>query len=242
MLGGVAVDRWGAKAVLRVPLVGCAASLGLAACPGPWPLLLVALLVMHGTCDTAAYMWMSSVLGNELCYDRRVFLPGAVMAAFSLAYVASRSILSVLPERWGTNAMMIALGLLGGGLFLAGVLSRDQAMTSIGYVAGAFCWSVEYPTFLSTLANTTKRLGTALAAQAVAGGLALFVMVYLMGRIDDALGDAALWKILLIPACGFPLVGLGGAGVAVQACRTASCPADRLTMDQAYPESPQLDN
>lgn len=346
LLGGVAVDRLGAKTVLRVSLAGCAASLGVAACPGPWTLLLVAvgmlslfvqplgiaataymvelfpsnrrrvltlslvgmsvcamvfpllaegllklhaarpavtfgqimriplavtagvlllgvllyrgrsstargtvepekprepakgpldagslllvaLLVMHGTCDTAAYMWMSSVLGNEHCYGRHVFLPGAVMAAFSLAYVVSRSILSMLPERWGANAMMIAPGLLGGTVLLSGILSRDQAWTSIAYVTAGFCWSVEYPTFLSTLANTTTRFGTALAVQAVAGGLALFVMVYVMGIIAQALGDAALWKILLIPACGFPLVGLGGA-IWVWRFRPAKQPAEQL--------------
>lgn len=178
---------------------------------GKGAVLLLAMMVVHGTCDTAIYIWMPRVLGGG-GFAEQVFLPGAVMAAYALAYVLSRGILSLLPEHWGARLMMIAPGLVGGGLFLAGVASRSQVWTSVCYVAGAFCWSFEYPTILAALAGgEARRFGSALGANAVAIGLGTFAMVNAMGLIARAVGEASMWVILLLPAAGFPLVALGGA-------------------------------
>lgn len=178
---------------------------------GASSVLLVVLMVIHATCDSAANLWMPRVLGSR-SFAEQVFLPGAVIAAFSLVYVVSRTALAVLPEHWGARTLMIAPGLLGGGIFLAGILSRSQAWTSVGYVGGALCWSFEYPTFLAALAgNGRKRFGSAMGLFMIVSGLTTFVMASLMGYVGDRLGETSLWKILLIPAAGFPLVGLGGA-------------------------------
>ena len=178
---------------------------------GKGAVLLLAMMVIHGTCDSSLYVWMPRVLGGT-SFTRQLFLPGAVMAGFSLAYVLSRGILSLLPERSGARLMLIAPGLLGGVLLLAGVASRSQAWTAAGYVAGAFCWSFEYPAILAVLAGgEARRFGAALGANAVALGLATFAMVNAMGLIAGAVGEESMWVVLLLPAAGFPLVGLGGA-------------------------------
>jgi len=56
-----------------------------------------------------------------------------------------------------------------------------------------------------------RRFGSALGANAVALGLATFAMVNSMGLIARAVGEQSMWVILLLPAAGFPLVGLAGA-------------------------------
>lgn len=178
---------------------------------GKGAVLLLAMMVLHGTCDSSLFVWMPRVLGGG-SFARQVFLPGAVMAGFSLAYVLSRSLLSLLPERSGTRVMLIAPGLLGGVLMLAGLASRSQTWTAAGYVAGAFCWSFEYPAILAALAGgEARRFGSALGANAVALGLATFAMVNSMGLIARGVGEQSMWVILLLPAAGFPLVGLAGA-------------------------------
>ena len=185
-------------------------------------LLLVVLLVIHGTCDNSAMMWMPRVLGSG-SFAERVLAPGAVVAAFSLAYVLSRTLLTLLPERWGMRFMMIAPGVLGGGVFLAGILSRSQLWTAVCYVLGGFCWSFEYPAILSTLAgNDRTRFGSALGLQAVATGLATFAMANVMGHVGTTLGEASRWAILLVPAAGFPLVSPGAAIWAWRFGRTAA--------------------
>jgi MFS family permease len=175
---------------------------------GRW--LLIALAALHGICDSAACLWLPRVLGGD-CFDVQTFAPGFVLAAAALAYVISRLILAALPERTGTRIMLVVPGLLGGGVFIAGILSRNQALTAGGFVLGSFLWSLEYPALLAMLAGKEHRqFGSALAIMAIATGVGTFITVNLMGWLAAALGETGLWAILLIPACGFPLICIGG--------------------------------
>ncbi len=171
--------------------------------------LLVALLSLHGTADTVLHVWIPRVLSSG-SYVNQPFLPGAVISAYSLAYVISRSLLTLLPEQRWRRRLMIAPGLFGGIFLLAGILTRDQAWTSIGYVVGAFTWSVECPVFIATLTGAGRRFGSAMAAMTAVSGLATFSLGTALGALGDHLGDTRLWQILLVPASIFPLVGLGG--------------------------------
>ena len=173
-------------------------------------LLLVGMMVVHDMCDNSAMMWMPRVLGSS-SYAERPLLPGVVTAGFSLAYVLARGLLSVLPEQWGRRAMLIAPGVVGSAVLLAGILSRSQAVTAVCYVVGGFCWSFEFPAILSTLAGSDgRRFGSALGLLSVGSGLATFALANTMGLLARSLGDASLWMILILPAAGFPLVSLGG--------------------------------
>ncbi len=210
--------------LLAVPLYRRKKALGAAAgAPspaGPAPvrrpldksaLLLVAMMVVHATCDSSAMMWMPRVLGSS-SYAERPLLPGVVTAGFSLAYVLARGLLSVLPEQWGRRAMLIAPGVVGSAVLLAGILSRSQAVTAVCYVVGGFCWSFEFPAILSTLAGSDgRRFGSTLGLLWVGSGLGTFALANTMGLLARSLGDASLWMILILPAAGFPLVSLGGA-------------------------------
>ena len=154
---------------------------------------------------------MPRVLGSS-SYAERPFLPGVVVAGFSLAYVLARGLLSVLPEQWGRRAMLIVPGVVGSAVLLAGILSRSQAVTAVCYVVGGFCWSFEFPAILSTLAGSDgRRFGSALGLLSVGWGLGTFALVNSMGLLARSLGDESLWMILILPAAGFPLVSLGGA-------------------------------
>jgi len=177
----------------------------------PSSMLLILLLVVHGVADTAAYMWMPRVLDSE-SFPEHPLVPGFVMAAYALVYVLSRGVLSLLPERLGSRVMLVAPGILGGSIFLAGILSRSQPFTALGYVLGAFLWSLEYPAILAVLAgNERHRFGSALAIQMLGAGIGTFLVANLMGWMGAKLGDPQLWAILLVPSLGFPLVGIGGA-------------------------------
>ncbi len=188
--------------------------------PKPWAsfalgggtILLASMMVIHVMCDMSAYYWMPTVLGSksfELTRGQGI-APGTALAGSALAYVVSRGLLTFLPEHWGRRTMLVAPGLLGGGLLLAGVLSRSQPLLAAGYIAGAFCWSLEYPAILERLSHDKEKFGSALALQTVAAGVMVFLMSTGMGYIGDQLPPQSLWQVLLIPACGFPLVSLGG--------------------------------
>jgi len=177
----------------------------------PGNMLLVALLITHTIFDVAANTWMPRVL-DSCSFSEVVFKPGYVMFGFSSAYVVSRSLLSLMGERRGRRIMMVAPSFLGAAALTAGVLSRSQATLSICYVLAGFLWSVEYPVILAILAEQSgPRFGSAMAMQMVGMGIGTFAATNLMGLLGQHLGEANLWKILLVPACGLPLVGIGGA-------------------------------
>jgi len=171
--------------------------------------LLIALLCLHVTADTVLGMWMPLVLAGR-SYAEHPVPPGVVMAAFAGVYAVTRLLLGILPEDRWRRRLMVLPGLCGGACVLAGILSRDQARTAIGYVAGACCWSLEFPVFIAALTGSGRRFGAAMAAFTVISGAATALLGSGLGLLGERLGEARMWQILLIPAALFPLVGLGG--------------------------------
>jgi MFS family permease len=174
-------------------------------------ILLIVLLSIHCSCDNLTALWLPRVLGSA-SYAHKAVLPGVVLSAGGLAYVVSRILLSLLPEHVGRRVFMVAPGLLGGTVLLAGLLSRDQWLTSIAYVAAMFCWSAEFPVLLATASRTEPRqFGTIYAVMSLVQGLGVFLGGMAMGWAGQRLGEERLWMILLPTAAGFVLVGAGGA-------------------------------
>jgi MFS family permease len=173
--------------------------------------LLIVVLSLHCSCDNLIGAWLPRVM-RSASYSGIVISPGVVLSAGGLAYVISRILLSLLPEHVGRRVFMVAPGLLGGTVLLAGLLSRSQLLTSIAYMAAMFCWSAEFPTFLATASRVEPRhFGTIYAIMSLVQGLAVFLGGMAMGQAGQWLGDQRLWMILLPPAAGFVLVGAGGA-------------------------------
>ena len=192
---------------------------------------LIFLATLHAACDTSAALWIPTVLDSS-SFPLVTFAPGIVRSAFAVSYVVSRAGLSLLPERTGRRILLVAPGILGGGVFLAGILSRSQALTAAGYVLGGLLWSLEYPAILAWISEREpKQYGRALAISMIGGNIGAFVIANLMGGLAGALnklrwlairfapgpsyggmlGESGWWMILRIPACGFPLVGIAGA-------------------------------
>jgi MFS family permease len=178
---------------------------------GLW--LLVALAALHGTFDAMSATWIPRILAGP-SYAAWPFLPGTVVAFFGLSYVVSRALLGLLPEHKWRRRLMVAPGLMGGLVLAAGLLTRTQAGAAVGYVAAAFCWSVEYPMFLSAMSGD-RRFGKAMAALNVSCGVLCFLLPTAQGMVIDRLHEAGFagreWMVLLAPAAGFILVGLLGA-------------------------------
>lgn len=171
---------------------------------------LVALTILHGAGDSSLQVWLPRVLAGK-SFAAHTIAPGLVISAFSAAYVVSRLILAALPPKLGSRAMMVLPGILGGGVFLAGLLSRSQALTGLAYVAGGFIWSVEYPVMIAAVAETSGRsFARAQAIGMVGTGAAAFALSYLLGPLGSSLGEERLWEVLIPPACCYMLVGLGG--------------------------------
>ena len=178
----------------------------------PAPLLLLGvLLALHGAVDTTIYTWMPRFLASD-SFGSHPIPPGFVLSGFSVAYLVSRVLLAMLPETRGRRTLMILPGLLGGSVLIAGILSRQFWFTAGGYVLAAFLWSAEYPAMLSMVARRgAKSFGAVMAVAGVLSAILTFGLLNLAGWTAEHLGEARMWQAMLVPACGFPLVGLGGA-------------------------------
>ncbi len=172
----------------------------------PWIALTMTALFLHGTADSALFIWLPRLLELE---GYQSFKPGYVLSAYALAYVGSRAILAMLPEKTLQRSFILLPGLVGGGLWLLG-LSLRGSWTAIAYVAGAFCWSCEFPAFLAVLGNQTPRSFPALLAiTTMFIGFGITGLTTLFGWLWDC-GALPLPAILALPGVMFAAVSLIG--------------------------------
>lgn len=173
-------------------------------------LVLVLMLVLHSTADSISYLWMPRVLASSSFEYQRI-APGVVMSLYACAYVLTRTALSFLAENKFRQALIFIPGLFGGTAFLVGVLLRTDLSTAIGYLLGAFFWSLEYPVLLAMLAERQTRLfGSIQAVLGLIVGFSIFSFSNIMGLVGASLLEQQLWLIVLIPATMVFLVGVLG--------------------------------
>ena len=183
---------------------------------------LVVLSAVHGAVDSTIITWMPQFLAGA-SFNVHPLAPGLVLSGFSLSYLVSRSLLVALPESRGRLTLLVLPGLLGGGVLVAGLLSRNAWCAALGYIAAGFLWSAEYPTMLGAMAERGKQhFGTALALSQVVYGALTFVLIYGTGRWVAHCGAARMWQVMTALACGFLLIGMGGAVWVVRFARSRS--------------------
>ena len=174
-------------------------------------LALVLLASLHGTVDTALYIWMPAYLSGA-AFQSRPIRPGWVLGAYGAAYLVSRAALMLFRERTGRRTFLVLPGLLGGATLLAGILSRDYTTTAVCYVLGGLLWSVEFPAVLSLIAEEEgPRFGAANGLVNLCTAAGIFLMLNQTGWLVDRLSESTMWKAMLVPALGFPCFSLGAA-------------------------------
>ena len=177
----------------------------------PWQVAwLVGLMCLHGATDATINVWMSKFLAGG-SFTRHPVAPGLVLAGFSLSYLVSRTILSMLPESWGRRSLLVLPGIVGGSLLLAGILSRNYWLTAGSYVLAGFCWSSELPAMMGRMADSGKgHFAAALALRQIADGLLSAATLYGAGSAFAFVGESSTWMVMATLACGFIMVGIGG--------------------------------
>jgi MFS family permease len=194
----------------KAPAESKAGGPGGLAVSGLW--VLVAIAVWHCCNDAVAYVWLPKILAGP-SYVSQAILPGTVMALFSVGYLVSRLGLGLMPERKWRRRLLVAPGIAGGLVLLAGLLTRTQAGAAVGYVAGGLCWSLEYPVAVSVMAGD-RRFGRAMGIFNVVQGVLCFVLPTALGGVVDGLQAAGradrTWLVMTVPAVGFMLNGLLG--------------------------------
>lgn len=184
------------------------------------PLLWLVLLgTCHGVADSTLHVWMPKFLASA-SFDEHPIVPGVVLSGYALAYLIARSLLALVPADFARRTLMILPGLIGGGLLIAGLVSRSFWLTAGGYVAGAFIWSNGYPALLAAMSHQNRRrFGTAIAWEGMLSALMTAGSIVLVGALTERLGDERMWLVMILPASGFLMVGLGGLAWVIWAAR-----------------------
>ncbi len=168
------------------------------------------LIALHGMSDSLLHIWMPRFL-ESASFPAQIFSPGLVLSSYSLAYLLSRVTLAMLPDNVGYRTFLVFPGLVGGGLIIAGILSRNFVLTAASYVLGGFFWSFEYPMLVAVmLRNGKQQFGAAMAAAGVISYLLMFTGMNLTGMLLEYMGSGNMWKVMPVLAIGFPLAGVGG--------------------------------
>ncbi len=166
-------------------------------------------MLLHGLADGIFVFWLPRYLGSG-AFDSVLIGPGYIITGHSIAYMLSRIVIGMLPEHIGRKLFLVLPGILGGGVFIAGILSGNYLITAGAYVLGSFLWSAEYPAMLGLLGHEIpKKFGAALALHALLGATSMFFVHNIMGFIFNSLPVESYWQAIIVPAAFFPCVGIG---------------------------------
>ncbi len=171
--------------------------------------VVVLLAALHGTADSVLYTWMPRYL--TMAFSVHPFPPGWVLSFYSVAYLAGRAGLMLLPDRWGRRALLVLPGLIAGPLCLAGIWSGSFLVTAGAYAAAALLYGLEYPALMALASQRFPARFATVYGLMNAAGAASVAGVWTAGRWTQVVGS--MRPPLSAAACGFLAFGLVAAGV-----------------------------
>jgi len=161
-------------------------------------LLVIVLISLHASADTTIYTFLPMFMENH--FDHLPIKPAYAVAGHGLAYLVTRGLLSVMPERIAQRAILCLSGPIGGMILIFSIWSGNAMYVPVLYTLACFFVAAEFPALVSELPSRSMgNLGTVLAASYLVTELAKFVMLKLTGRVADQTGD---YRVALTFAAG----------------------------------------
>jgi len=182
----------------------------------PLAAVIVLLAGLHGGADTALYSWLPKLMTSR--FSHLPVAPGAVLAAYSLAYLVARTLQATLPEGLGQRAFLTLAGPLGGITLLAAMWFGGPLALGLLYPLAGLIWCLEYPALLAEIgAASPRQFSSVLAAAQLASCLVAAGQLNLVGWLADLTGDL---RVALLPAvCSFVAFGVIAAAVGLGRAR-----------------------
>lgn len=167
-------------------------------------LLIVLLISLHGAADNTVYTFLPMFTDSR--FESLPSLAAWIVAAHGLAYVLTRSILSVMPEKIGQRAILTLVGPIGGSIVIATLWFSPALAVPLLYLLACLLFAAEFPTLVSELSSRSMGgFGTALATGFLVSEVTTFFMLKETGRLKDTTGDYRV--ALSVAACGFLAFG-----------------------------------
>jgi MFS family permease len=168
--------------------------------------LIVLLICLHGSADNTTYTFLPMFMEARFEHQAAGWTAWAV-SAHGLAYVLTRSVLSVMPEQVGQRAILTLAGPLGGSLVIAMLWYSPPLAIPLLYLLASLMFAAEFPTLASEVSTRSMGgFGTVLATGLLLSEVATFAMQKTTGRLADSTGDYRV--ALSFAACGFIAFGV----------------------------------
>ena len=168
-------------------------------------LMIVLLVALHVSADSALYQFMP--LWMEHHFDELPFSPAWALAGHNFAYLVTRFLLSLLPERFGQRKILVLAGPVGGLIILSMLWQGHAGGIPLLYTLASLFYAAEFPVLISEISSRSMgQFGTVLGAGFLAGSVANFVFLKGTGKLVDSTGDYRVG--LSVAACGFIAFGL----------------------------------
>ncbi len=169
------------------------------------PLAIVLLITLHASADGATYEFLPMFMDHQ--FEELVIPAGMTLAGHNVAYLITRSLLSVLPEGLGQRAILTLAGPIGGCLLLVMLWQGNAVTVPLIYFLASLFYAAEFPVLLSEISSRSMaHFAAVMSGGYLLGNLTSFLLMKGTGRLVDTTGDFRV--ALSVAACGFILFGL----------------------------------
>ena len=167
-------------------------------------LVIVVLISLHGAADNTVYTFLPMFMVSH--FDELPISTAWVISAHGLAYVITRSILSLLPERLGQRAILVIAGPLGGSIVIATLWYSPAITIPVFYLLAILMFAAEFPTLVSEVSSRSMgEFGSVLATGLLISEVTTFGLLKGTRRLADTTDDYRV--ALSVAACGFIAFG-----------------------------------
>ena len=115
------------------------------------PLAIVLLITLHASADGTMYEFLPMFMDHQF---KELLIPaGMTLAGHNVAYLITRSLLSVLPEGLGQRAILTLAGPIGGSLLLVMLWQGNAISVPLIYFLASLFFAAEFPVLLSEISS-----------------------------------------------------------------------------------------
>ncbi len=171
---------------------------------GVRPLIIVVLVTLHASADGTIFQFLPFFMKHH--FDQ-LSLAAWALSGHNVAYLITRSLLSLMPEGVGQRAILTLAGPIGGSLLLV-MLWQDHAITvPLIYTLASLFYAAEFPVLLSEISSRSMgHFASVMSGAYLVSNAASFLLLKGIGRMVDTTGDYRV--ALSVVACGFIAFGL----------------------------------
>ena len=154
----------------------------------PRSLVIVLLISLHGAADNTLYYFLPMFMENQ--FDNLPVAPAWAVSGHGLAYVITRTFLSLLPEGMAHRAILTLAGPLGGTIVISTLWFGTAPSVPALYTLASLMFAAEYPVLVSEVSSRSMgQFGSVLAGGLLISEAVTFVFLKGTGRLADLTGD-----------------------------------------------------